>query len=135
MKYLSEYMEGKQTKLFKDNNVFFAFGDRQLKEGLKKHKIKDSNLVCSLGAGMVCPKENAKTVVESLHRIYTDSVKEDLKENGKEAVILRELENHECFYTGSIDDAIEKLEDYPITKEEIRKVYCKNYNRIVKLYG
>ena len=84
---------------------------------------------------MVCPKENAKTVVESLHRIYTDSVKEDLKENGKEAVILRELENHECFYTGSIDDAIEKLEDYPITKEEIRKVYCKNYNRIVKLYG
>jgi len=135
MKYLSDYMEDKQSKLFKENNVFFAFSNKQLNEGLSKHKIADKGLVCSLGAGMVCPKENAEVVVIALQKIYIDSIKEDVKENGKDVVILRELENHECFYTGSIDEAEEKLEDYPITKEEIKKIYFKNYATITERYS
>ena len=41
-------------------------------------------------------------------------------ENG---IIYREFSNHECFYVGDYTEAIEKVEDYPITPEEIIKVY------------
>jgi hypothetical protein len=135
MKYLSDYMEQKQTKLFEENKVFFAFSNDQLDEGLKKHNIEDRGLVCSLKGGMVAPKTNARNVVEGLLKIYEDAVKEDLKENGKDKVILRELENHECFYVGDITDCVDKLYDYPnITEKDILKVYNKNYSRVVERY-
>ena len=60
--------------------------------------------------------------------------KEDKKENGKDTIILRELENHECFYVGNIEDAVEKLKDYPITEDEIKFIYQKNYAEKIESY-
>tara|TARA_A100001201_G_C3911597_1_gene147885 strand:- start:73 stop:270 length:198 start_codon:yes stop_codon:yes gene_type:complete len=54
-------------------------------------------------------------------------IKEDLEENGKEAIIIRELENHECWYVGNIEDAVKKLKDYPITEDDINHVFSKYY--------
>ena len=125
MKYLSEIMENQQSELFKSKKVFFAFSNEQFKEALLKHKIAKDIKIASMGAGMYCPKSNAKDVAESLHTIYKESIIEDMKQ-GKEKVILRELYNHECFYTGDITDCIEKLSDYPITEEEIKEIYLKN---------
>ena len=125
MKYLSEIMENQQSELFKSKKVFFAFSNEQFKEALLEHKIAKDIKMVSMGAGMYCPKSNAKDVAESLHTIYKESIIEDMKQ-GKEKVILRELYNHECFYTGDITDCIEKLSDYPITEEEIKNVYLKN---------
>jgi hypothetical protein len=48
---------------------------------------------------------------------------------GREAVILRELSNYECFLTGNIDDCVSALEDYKIKEDEIIKVYRKNYKK------
>ena len=70
-----------------------------------------------------------KEVINGLDKIYKDSIKQDLKENGKEKIILRELENHEAFYVGSIEDTIHKLKDYPITKDEIKKIYVKFWDK------
>ena len=125
MKYLSEIMEKRQSELFKNKKVFFAFSNDQFKKGLLEHKIAKDIKIASMGAGMYCPKSNAKDVAESLHTIYKESIIEDMKQ-GKQKVILRELYNHECFYTGDITDCVEKLSDYPITEEEIKNVYLKN---------
>ena len=43
-----------------------------------------------------------------------------MKENGKKAIIQRELGNHEYCVTYDITDTVEKLADYPITEEEIK---------------
>lgn len=129
MKYLSDYMEKKQSDLFKKTGTFFAFSNKRFEEKADK-KIE----YVSLGSGMITPKENANEVIEQLHKIYKDSIKKDLKENGKDAVILRELHNHEAFYVGNIEDTIEKLKDYPITEDDINNIYSKNYSEVVELY-
>jgi len=42
--------------------------------------------------------------------------------------VLYELNNHECFYTGDIDDAMDVLgEDY--SREYVREVYFKHRDR------
>lgn len=127
MKYLSQIMEYRQNKLFAKNKVFFAFSNDQFKEGMIEHNISKTTKMVSLGAGMYCPKTNAKEVVNQLDVIYKEGIKEDMLQ-GKEKVILRELCNHECFYTGDPTDCIEKLSDYPITTDEICNIYRKNYS-------
>lgn len=58
----------------------------------------------------------------------------DKQQNSKEAIILRELLNYECFYTGNPSDAITLLEEYNYTKKEVLEVFNNNFNRIVKEY-
>lgn len=121
MKYLSDYMEDHQTKLFDETGTFFAFSMKQYDEQAKKG-VEYVNA----GNGMVVPEEHVKDVINGLHDIYKTSIELDIKENGIDKIILRELENHECFYTGDITDCIEKLEDYPISKKQISEVYFSN---------
>jgi len=129
MKYLSDYMEEGQSALFKEMKVFFAFSDKQFEEGLKKHNLSKKNKIASLGQGMFCPKKNGFKVVNALEGIYKLAIERDIKENGIENIIYRELSNHECFYTSDITDCVEKLSDYPINKEEIIEVFHKNYQK------
>ena len=125
MKYLSDYMESKQTALFKKTGTFFAFSNKQFKESAKKN-IKYVNM----GAGMITPKPFVEEVINGLHKIYKDSIKQDLNENRKERIILRELINHEAFYVGSIDDTVDKLKDYKnITEADILKIYRENWEK------
>jgi hypothetical protein len=126
MKYLSEIMEKRQSELFKNKKVFFAFSGEQFKEGIKKSNLTKETKMVNMGQGMFCPSENVKEVIDQMDLIYKESIAEDMRQ-GKGKVILRELYNHECFYTGDITDCIEKLSDYPITEEEIKNVYFKNY--------
>lgn len=64
MKYLTEYMEAKQDKLFKKYSVFFAFNTDQFEEGMEKHSISSKTKMTSLGSGMYCPKVEAKEFVK-----------------------------------------------------------------------
>jgi hypothetical protein len=130
MKYLSEIMEKRQSELFKNKKVFFAFSGEQFKEGIKKSNLTKETKMVNMGQGMFCPSENVKEVIDQMDLIYKESIAEDMRQ-GKGKVILRELYNHECFYTGDITDCIEKLSDYPITEEEIKNVYFKNYENEV----
>jgi len=122
MKYLNDYMENAQTRLFDKTGAFFAFSTSQFDEA-KKEGVK----YVSVGAGMICPKENTKELIETLDSIYNGAIKKDLKENGKEAIIKRELYNYECFYTGDISDAVENLDSYGFTREEIYSIYQSEY--------
>ena len=120
MKYLCTYMEDKQTALFEETNTFFAFSQKQFNEG-KKEGITYINM----GAGMLTDKRYVKKLIEGLEKIYKDSIQEDIKENGINAIIKRELANHEAWYTMDIQDTCDKLEDYPITKKQIKEIFIK----------
>ncbi|EGQ8101792.1 hypothetical protein MW374_004285 [Vibrio parahaemolyticus] len=118
MKYLSYYIQQPQTALFDELGAFFAFSNKQFDQA-KKKGIE----YVSLGMGMIVPKNNAKQLVERLEVIQKEGIKQDIAENGKEAIIRRELFNHECFYTGDICDCVEKLEEYGYSYDDIYQVY------------
>ena len=122
MKYLSDYMEAKQNKLFNRTGTIFAFSQKQFEEG-RKDNVKYVNL----GQGMLTEKPFVKEVINGLDKIYKDSIKQDIKENGKDKIILRELQNHEAFYVGNIEDTVHKLEDYPFTEDDISHIFSKNW--------
>ena len=128
MKYLQDYMNKGQDKLFKEKKVFFAFNNDQLDEGIKKHKLKGVRLV-SMGQGMYCPKSNAGQVLQRLDEIYRAGIEQDINDHGIDKIILRELLNHEAFYVGDVADTKRKLMDYPITEEQIIEIYYKNYEK------
>ncbi|MCR9649553.1 hypothetical protein NB559_06720 [Vibrio parahaemolyticus] len=118
MKYLSYYIQQPQTALFDELGAFFAFSNKQFDQANKK-----GIEYVSLGMGMIVPKNNAKQLVERLEVIQKEGIKQDIAENGKEAIIRRELFNHECFYTGDICDCVEKLEEYGYSYDDIYQVY------------
>jgi len=120
MKYLKNYIEEAQTVLFDKMGVFFAFSHKQFDE-----QKKEGVVYKLLGAGLICPKENVKAFWLAHQNIVKAGIAADLAENGKEGVIFRELGNHECFYTGDIEDCARALIDYGITVKEIKAVYYK----------
>jgi len=111
-------MEEQQTALFEKYGAFFAFSDKQLKE----KRVKGIKYV-SLFSGLIAPKDNAKRLLEELEAITDNYIKRDIKENGKTAIIERELANHEAGYTYSIDDTVTALESYGITAAEVQAVF------------
>lgn len=118
MKYLNDYMQVKQTELFNQTGAFFAFNHKQFIEA-REEGVK----YIDLGHGMICPKKNVDILTSGLEEIYNNSIKQDLEENGNIKIIKRELSNHECYYTYDITDVIDKLKDYQITPDEIRKIF------------
>ncbi|TCU04016.1 DUF7659 family protein [Vibrio crassostreae] len=118
MKYLSHYIQAKQTQAFNEAGAFFAFSNKQFDEA-KKEGVK----YASLGMGLICPVDNAKQLMTRLDSIAQEGIAEDIEENGKKAIIRRELFNHECFYTNDICDCVEKLEGYGIFYDEVYEVF------------
>jgi len=128
MKYLTDYIEEKQTKAFRKCGAFFAFSDKQFKE----QEVKGVKYT-SLGAGLICPVDTGIELIKTLDNIVKNGIKQDLKENGKRNIIERELENHEFSYTHELEQTIEALTDYPITEKEIEEVgreYLKKYYKM-----
>tara|TARA_R110000803_G_scaffold171801_1_gene234708 strand:+ start:1310 stop:1696 length:387 start_codon:yes stop_codon:yes gene_type:complete len=126
MKYLQDYMEEKQTKLFKETGTFFAFSDKQYEEQADKTKT-----YVYMGAGMYTLKKYAKDQIEKHYQIYNNAIKQDIKENGKDKIILRELLNHEAYYTNDLEQTIETLKDYPFSEDDISHIYQKNYGKYI----
>jgi|TARA_Y100000310_G_scaffold345581_1_gene466891 hypothetical protein len=118
MKYLKDYTEDKLTALFNKTNTIFAFSMKQFNEQ-KKKGIKYVNM----GMGMLTDKRYVEKLRGGLDKIYKDGMAQDIKENGLEKIILRELANHEAYYTGEIDDTFEAIKSYGVTKEQIWKMY------------
>ena len=124
MKYLSDYMEAKQTALFNRTGTIFAFSNKQFDEQAIKGK-KYSRI----GQGMLTQKGNEMKVIKTLEKIYQQAIVQDIKENGIKGVIQRELENYEVYYTNDLEPAMEALKDYPeITQKDIIKVYQRKWN-------
>lgn len=120
MKYLQDYINAGQTKAFEKAGAFFAFSDKQFLEQ-KKEGVKYTQC----GAGMICPVDTCKQLIKELDECYKAGIEQDMKENGCENIIKRELSNHEAYYTGDISSTVEALADYPypVTIENIEKIF------------
>ena len=118
MKHLSDYVEENQTKAFRKADAFFAFSDAQFEEGTKEG-IK----YISLGGGLIANREKAEQLIKELDQIHKNGITQDIKENGKKNIIIRELANHEAYYTGDIESIKDALQDYDIKDAEILAVY------------
>ena len=128
MKYLSHYTQQAQTNLFKSTGAFFAFNQRQFEEGKLKNPA-DKYIRC--GGGMFVNKANYEALVEGLKTIQSKGMKQDVKENGRKGVIHRELGNYEVQISGDLTDAIEALEPYGITEEEVHREYKSFFQKCI----
>jgi len=127
MNTLNNYIQDAQSACFKKYGAFFAFGQKQFDEQKKEGVKYASNEI-----GLIYPIENRAALYSELAAIHKSGVEQDMAENGKTAIIQRELDNHEASYTGEIDDTADALASYPITREEILAVFsnqqtCANY--------
>lgn len=123
MRTLSDFTNDPITALYARTGAFFAFSNKQFNE----KRVEGVNYV-NLGGGLIAPKENASELVQGMQTILEEGIKQDIAEHGIEKIIERELDNHECFYTGEIDDAVDALEDYEITRSQVQDVYRKLYD-------
>ena len=112
--------------LIEKHKIFFAFSNEQLEEGKKKIGVKDNKELASLGMGGFGKKEDIKLFFEEADK-EDKRYKAELKEarKAKEEAILYELNNHECFYTGEIDDVANIFKGIYNTKD-IWKVFMKH---------
>lgn len=126
MKYLHDYIENKLDDLLLEVGSFFAFSEEEF------HKQKKQGVIYTKGIlGSVLPVEYKEYFYIKLEQIYKEAIEQDKKEHSKEKIILRELENYESFYTGSISSVINKLLEYGYTEKDIEEVYTANKeNRI-----
>ena len=122
MKYLSHYIQDKQTALFKSTGAFFAFSNKQFAEGKKP-----DTMYTQLGAGMLCPSPNVNELIDGLETIHADGIKQDIAENGVKAIIHRELGNHEAQITYEFQDTLDALEGYGITEEMVKAEWSSFY--------
>ncbi|CAH6836411.1 conserved hypothetical protein [Vibrio chagasii] len=118
MKYLSHYIQDKQTQAFNEAGAFFSFSTKQFDEAKKRGRE-----ICVVRYGLNFPVDNAKQLMTRLDSIAQEGIAEEIEENGKKAIIRRELFNHECFYTNDICDYVEKLEGYGISYDEVYEVF------------
>lgn len=123
-----QYQEIKQKRekdtndLFTNLGVFWAFSNEQFAKN--KTPLQDGEKYVDIGAGGFMPKHNVDAFLEGMKNIDI-AFKTAIKDNkARETHILYELNNHECFYTGRIDDALDVLgEEY--TEVEVKEVYKK----------
>lgn len=122
---LNEIREKRQNdtdNLFSKLGVFWAFSNQQFIEN--KTPLQQDEKYIDIGGGGFIPKHNVSAMLDGMKEIGETFKKEVKEHKQREANILYELNNHECFYTGDIENAIEPLgEDY--NKEEIQAVYKK----------
>ncbi len=118
-------MQERQSKAFDKAGAFFAFSREQFNE----HK-KEGVTYVNMNMGMICPKENADTLVTELDTIYRECIAQDIEENGLNAIIRRELNNHEAYYSRDLQSTQDALTDYPVTADDVRRVF-NNQNAII----
>lgn len=124
MKNLRTYTNEKINHLFAKYNGFFAFSQKQYQEA-KKEDIK----YVARGGGLYHEAGKSKQFDVEYELMIKEAIAQDLKENGKKAIIERELVNHECYYTCDISDAVAKLSNYNISHDEIKEEFNKNKSK------
>jgi hypothetical protein len=129
MKYtdIKQEVENRYSELFKDCGVFWAFSREQFEEG--KTPLQEGEKYVSIGAGGYMPKHNHEKLSEGMKEIDAWQ-KEAMKSAKAEEAILYELNNHEAFYTGTIEDAMAVLGDLGYTEDQVKAVYHKHQKTV-----
>lgn len=105
---------------FKPYWAFFAFGKKQFEEWLNGRDPKD---FCDCWMWLVAPKKVAKQMLQDFDAHNEAERLRRLEEVWLKNIILYELSNHECYYTGDIEDVLPLLEWYGATREQVQKLF------------
>lgn len=103
------------------SGLFWAFSNKQLKEGLDKVKAEEKDIV-SIGAGGFILRTQVKAFTDTLKR--HEQERKDLKKDTKiffDALVY-ELNNHEYCITYNTQDALDSL---GLTKEDVDPIILK----------
>lgn len=129
---LKQQRQTKYDALFETVGLFWAFSNEQFAEGKAEHPVTEGHKYVNIGMGGYFPGQHKQAYIEGMDAIHAweKQANAELKANRdeEEKAILYELNNHECFYSGELDDVFELFENV-YTKEQIRKVYRKWVNK------
>ena len=119
-------IELKINDLLTKNGAFFAFTEQQYNDaalpGVEYKRI------C---AGMLCPSDNVKTVMDSLDSLSDEKINWELANNTLKTIIWDSLANYESQITGCYSDAYEALKPYGITEDQIKKEWPGYYQSCI----
>lgn len=130
---LKEEYDKKYNEELNKTGIFWAFNNEQFEEN-KTHKNVPDNEYLSIGAGGYIHKSNKfkldyflNVTLPKMKREFTSKI--DMKD-----LIEYELDNHECYYTSNISEAVDAVYDfYELPKNEIEdkvaEVYKEKLNR------
>ena len=108
------------------NGAFFAFTEQQYNdEALPGVEYK------RLCAGMLCPSDNVKTVMNGLDSLSNEKTQYELANNTLKDIIWDSLVNYECQISGDYNDACEALKVYGITDADIKKEWPGYYQNCI----
>lgn len=112
---LYEEFKKKRQKEFDKFPKFFAFDEKQFKEGMKKLNLKESETdkIISIGVGGYIKKADIRKfnkMFERMEEELKDAIKNDLTgEKFIKDMFRYELANHEYGITYNLDDTLEAL--------------------------
>lgn len=106
--------------LIKSIGMFFAFSNEQFEQN--KTPLKEGEKYIDIGMGGYIPKGNLDQYITGMNAI-DDEFKNAMKDKkARRDHIAYELNNHEAYYTRSIESTMESLgEDF--TREEVLTVF------------
>ena len=120
--------EVRVTECLNKYSVCFAFGNKQLSEGVAKLDLQDGEKISNLGGGMFCKSSLVDDFIIEFEKICDQNTKNLIDKAGIDNIIRYELNNHESYYTGTIEDAAEALASYDITDIElIKKIFSEEW--------
>ena len=112
------------SECLKTNGVFFAFSTEQFEKN--KTPLEAGDKYADIGMGGFIPKSKVGTYLRGMKDLMSTFEKDIEENNMREQYVLYELNNHEAFYTMSIESTQEALIG-SYTPEEIWGIYRK-YN-------
>lgn len=115
------------TAILDNHGAFFAFSNAQMLE-----QMQPSTKYVGLGAGLICPDDNAAQLLMDLNRITKTKIEWELEHNSKKDIIWYELSNHECQISMNYNPVVERLEPYGITEEEIKAEWGQYFQNCVE---
>lgn len=116
----------KINDLLTANRAFFAFTEQQYNdEALPGVEYK------RLYAGLVCPSNNVKTVMNGLDSLSDEKIQYELSNNTLKTIIWDSLANYECQIPGNYNDVIEALKVYGITEDQIKTEWPGYYQNCI----
>lgn len=133
MKYLSYYTQKAQTEALNKAGAFFAFGQKQF-DDQKKEGVKYT----ALHGGLICPSKNVDQLLSDLDRALENGIRQDVQENGFNAIVRREYFNHETQISMDTTDVMGKLDPYKkmypdqFTDQAIQEAFKRCWNIAVK---
>ena len=116
----------KINDLLTENGAFFAFTEQQYNaEALPGVEYK------RLYAGMLCPSDNVKTVMNGLDSLSDEKTHWELANNSIKTIIWDSLANYECQISGDYSDAIDALKPYGITEDQLKTEWPAYYQNCI----